>query len=248
MATKKKILTKEKKNKTNKTDIQTILAYSDKKITANLKPPYSTLNPDTSSDSPSAKSKGARLVSTTAATKKTTNKGDINKKKTKTFWNPYKSINLKDLIKKTTDTKIKAKTISYDTVWATARNAPNNAYLELEAQPEKIIPYTDTLTQHKKNKKDSLTSMNPDSEKNTDHTIIVIINPKRGDTQNNKPLATTGRPSSLEKSFKASEKGCKSPAQPSLVGPLRNWMYPNTFRSNKVKKATATKTKIMTCK
>ena len=30
---------------------------------ANSPPPYSMLNPDTSSDSPSAKSKGARLVS-----------------------------------------------------------------------------------------------------------------------------------------------------------------------------------------
>jgi hypothetical protein len=42
-----------------------ILPYSDKKIIA--KPPllYSVLNPETNSDSPSAKSKGARLVSAT---------------------------------------------------------------------------------------------------------------------------------------------------------------------------------------
>ena len=40
-----------------------ILAYSAIKISANPKLPYSTLNPDTSSDSPSAKSNGVRLVS-----------------------------------------------------------------------------------------------------------------------------------------------------------------------------------------
>jgi hypothetical protein len=42
-----------------------IFPYSDKKIIA--KPPllYSVLKPETSSDSPSAKSKGARLVSAT---------------------------------------------------------------------------------------------------------------------------------------------------------------------------------------
>lgn len=40
-----------------------ILIYSDKKIIANHPPIYSTLNPDTNSDSPSAKSKGLRLVS-----------------------------------------------------------------------------------------------------------------------------------------------------------------------------------------
>lgn len=40
-----------------------IFIYSAKKISANHPPIYSTLNPDTNSDSPSAKSKGLRLVS-----------------------------------------------------------------------------------------------------------------------------------------------------------------------------------------
>jgi len=40
-----------------------ILQYSAIKISANLLPLYSTLKPETSSDSPSAKSNGVRLVS-----------------------------------------------------------------------------------------------------------------------------------------------------------------------------------------
>lgn len=40
-----------------------MLAYSAIKIKANPTLPYSILNPETSSDSPSAKSKGVRLVS-----------------------------------------------------------------------------------------------------------------------------------------------------------------------------------------
>lgn len=40
-----------------------ILIYSAKKIRANHPPMYSTLNPDTNSDSPSAKSNGLRFVS-----------------------------------------------------------------------------------------------------------------------------------------------------------------------------------------
>lgn len=40
-----------------------ILAYSARKNNANGPPAYSTLNPETSSDSPSVKSKGARFVS-----------------------------------------------------------------------------------------------------------------------------------------------------------------------------------------
>merc|ERR1719429_482227 len=43
--------------------IKKILAYSAIKIRANPNLPYSILNPDTNSDSPSAKSKGVRLVS-----------------------------------------------------------------------------------------------------------------------------------------------------------------------------------------
>lgn len=44
-------------------DMKKILAYSAIKISANPTDPYSMLNPETSSDSPSAKSKGVRFVS-----------------------------------------------------------------------------------------------------------------------------------------------------------------------------------------
>lgn len=40
-----------------------ILPYSDMKIIANKQDPYSILNPDTNSDSPSAKSNGTRFNS-----------------------------------------------------------------------------------------------------------------------------------------------------------------------------------------
>lgn len=43
--------------------ISKMLAYSARKNSAKGPPAYSTLNPDTSSDSPSVKSKGARFVS-----------------------------------------------------------------------------------------------------------------------------------------------------------------------------------------
>lgn len=43
--------------------IRRMLAYSARKNSANGPPAYSTLKPETSSDSPSVRSKGARLVS-----------------------------------------------------------------------------------------------------------------------------------------------------------------------------------------
>lgn len=45
-----------------------ILAYSAKKNSANGPAAYSTLNPETNSDSPSVRSKGARLVSASVET------------------------------------------------------------------------------------------------------------------------------------------------------------------------------------
>jgi len=50
-----------------------ILAYSAIKISANIPPLYSTLKPDTSSDSPSAKSNGVRLVSAKLVINQNTN-------------------------------------------------------------------------------------------------------------------------------------------------------------------------------
>jgi hypothetical protein len=55
--------------------INKILAYSAKKIKANPPLLYSTLNPDTNSDSPSAKSKGVRLVSANLDLNQTNIKG-----------------------------------------------------------------------------------------------------------------------------------------------------------------------------
>lgn len=50
-----------------------ILAYSAMKIRANIPPLYSTLNPDTNSDSPSAKSNGVRFVSARLVINQNTN-------------------------------------------------------------------------------------------------------------------------------------------------------------------------------
>jgi hypothetical protein len=61
--------------------INTILAYSAKKKKTNITPACSVINPLTSSDSASAKSKGALLVSATDPMKnimKIGNKGIIN--------------------------------------------------------------------------------------------------------------------------------------------------------------------------
>jgi len=63
-----------------------ILKYSARKIIANQPPIYSTLNPDTNSDSLSAKSKGLRLVSARHLIFQIINRIEFPKIKGKMFW------------------------------------------------------------------------------------------------------------------------------------------------------------------
>jgi len=65
---KTEILVLEKNIKPTKNLMKIMLAYSDKNNRAKPPLPYSTLNPETNSDSPSAKSKGVRFVSASIET------------------------------------------------------------------------------------------------------------------------------------------------------------------------------------
>src|SRR4030088_1833315 len=64
-----------KKNTAVSAEIRIMLAYSPRKNSAKGMPEYSTWNPATISDSPSATSNGARLVSATPEMKYTRNMG-----------------------------------------------------------------------------------------------------------------------------------------------------------------------------
>lgn len=71
-----------------------------------------------------------------------------------------------------------------------------------------------------------------------------IKNMKMGEKKYKRQFDTDDQVCSLENSLIASEKGCKIPIKPTLFGPFRIWIYPKTFRSNKVRKATEIKTQI----
>jgi hypothetical protein len=63
------------KNTTERSLIIKMLVYSAMKIRANKPPLYSVLKPETSSDSPSAKSNGVRLVSARFVVNQMINRG-----------------------------------------------------------------------------------------------------------------------------------------------------------------------------
>lgn len=97
-----------KKSIENSMLINKILEYSAKKI--NAKPPllYSTLNPETNSDSPSAKSKGVRFVSANEVQNQTSANGKDKNKNQIFCWKKVKEKKLYPPTKKIKDNKIKA--------------------------------------------------------------------------------------------------------------------------------------------
>lgn len=105
--------------------IKMILEYSDKKINANPPLLYSTLNPETNSDSPSAKSNGDRLVSANLDESQHIPNGKDKKINQIFFWKYKKSIKLYLSIKRINDKIIIAKLTSYEIVWATDRSPPS---------------------------------------------------------------------------------------------------------------------------
>lgn len=116
-----------------------ILAYSARKNRANGPPAYSTLNPETNSDSPSVRSNGARFVSARVEIYHIMAKGHAGISSHRGSWVMLKFWREKFPDSKIEQRRIRARVTSYEIVCATARKAPIRAYLEFEAQPDPKI-------------------------------------------------------------------------------------------------------------
>lgn len=116
-----------------------ILAYSARKNRAKGPPAYSTLKPETSSDSPSVRSKGARLVSAKVEIYHIAAKGQAGRISQMLSWAILKVCNVKPPVKIMAFKRMSPRLTSYEMVWATARKAPIRAYFELDAQPDPRI-------------------------------------------------------------------------------------------------------------
>lgn len=119
--------------------INKIFAYSARKNSAKGPPAYSTLKPDTSSDSPSVKSKGARFVSAKVEIYHIIARGQAGRNSHTASCVMLKICSVNAPVKITPLRIIRPKLTSYEIVWAIARRAPIKAYFELEAHPEPKI-------------------------------------------------------------------------------------------------------------
>jgi hypothetical protein len=131
-----------------------IIPYSERKISAKGPLPYSTLNPDTNSDSPSEKSRGARLHSATVEINHNRMIGKV--------MNPINIlyITIEDTLKVLSTIRnlnnSNAKLISYLIDCLQDRIDPIIANLLLEDHPINIIAYTPTPISNRINKKERL--------------------------------------------------------------------------------------------
>ena len=122
-----------------------IFAYSAMKNRANGPAAYSTLKPDTSSDSPSVRSNGARFVSASVEMNHIIARGHAGKISHTCSCVIISVERAKDPFISKIDSRIIASVTSYEIVCAIARKAPMRAYFELEAQPDQRIEYTAKL-------------------------------------------------------------------------------------------------------
>lgn len=116
--------------------IRRMLAYSAKKNRANGPPAYSTLNPDTSSDSPSVRSKGARLVSASVEMYHIAARGHVGMINQILSWATLKVCRVNPPVSIIVHRRMSPRLTSYEIVWATARRAPMRAYFEFDAHPD----------------------------------------------------------------------------------------------------------------
>lgn len=116
-----------------------MLAYSARKKSANGPAAYSTLKPETSSDSPSVRSNGARFVSASVEINHIMARGHEDSNNHENCWVVISVLNVKEPFISKMERRIMARVTSYEIVWATARSAPINAYFEFEAQPDHKI-------------------------------------------------------------------------------------------------------------
>lgn len=126
-----------------------ILKYSARKIKANHPPMYSTLNPDTNSDSPSAKSKGLRLVSAKHVVIHIINNNIFPKKKYIKFCDNEISLNEYEYEIIEINKIIMKNDTSYEIICAILRIDPRWLYLEFADHPIKRIEYTAILDRMK---------------------------------------------------------------------------------------------------
>lgn len=188
-----------------------IFAYSARKKRAKGPPAYSTLNPDTSSDSPSVRSKGARLVSASVEINHIMARGHEGINNQMCSWVVIIVGSVNEPFISRRDKIIIARVTSYEIVCATARRAPIRAYFEFEAHPDHMIVYTARLDRARINSMLRFILFSGCGIGSGVHIVRARVRARVGAIINSIGDDVNGCSGSLVKSLTASAIGCSRP-------------------------------------
>lgn len=191
--------------------IMMIFAYSAMKKRANGPAAYSTLKPETSSDSPSVRSNGARFVSANVEINHIIARGHAGRISHICSCVIISVERVKDPLIRSTDNRMIASVTSYEIVCATARRAPMRAYFELEAQPDQRIEYTARLDIASINRTPRFMLMRGYGMGRGIHMVRARLRARIGARINIEIEDVAGRSGSLIKSLMASAIGWSRP-------------------------------------
>jgi len=190
------------------------------KISAKSPLLYSVLNPETSSDSPSAKSNGVRFVSANVVVNHININGNI--------IIPIHDFCLIEIIVQSrwcsinnAEIRISAILTSYEIVCATPRSLPKSEYFEFEHHPAVNVGYTFILDTHRKYKIPNCMYIDWKLWGYSIHIIIASVSLSVGAAINNSQFDIVGFACSFTNNLIASANGCGSPINLGLFGPFR---------------------------
>ena len=201
--------------------IAIIFIYSAIKINAKVPELYSVLNPDTNSDSPSARSKGVRFVSAKAVIIHMMNKGHSASVNIIVLFVDIE-LNLREDIMIRGVKIVRAILTSYEIVCAILRNAPKSEYLLFEAHPEKRVVYTFMLDKARNIRIPHFIGVGLDKWGYKVQIISAKNKANIGAIMKGIKFAAVGMLSSFVNNFSASAMGCGIPPILTLLGPLRS--------------------------
>ena len=132
-----------------------------------------------------------------------------------------------------TPTMMRPSDTSYEIICAADRREARNGYLEFEAQPPMMTPYTSRLETAKMNSTPTLmlAITQPSENGITTNANIASVIDRNGARKNTNLSAPAGTMISLSTYFSASATDCSRPHGPTTFGPRRIWTAAQILRS-----------------
>lgn len=143
------------------------------------------------------------------------------------------------------DMMIRPSVTSYEMICATARMAPISGYFEFDDQPDHKIVYVNMPDMAMMKSRPRFMLVSGSGIGIGAQVVSARVSAKIGDRVNRIGDESVGFVGSFRMSLIPSAIGCSRPIGPTRFGPFRSCMYPSSFRSRRVKKATAIRIEMM---